>query len=175
MALMDLYSLFSIRERIQSCELLMGRKLRTTVPVLPKVLHPKLPDQIALREKENEIRRRQQSNFNHRHKVKVLEPLLPGETVWIPDRNTTGTVTKETAVRSYEVQTEDGRYRRNRQQIISLPTQPNSTSADTTNANTESKSDHNESHDNQQDSEYTHTQSGRVSKPPTRLISSGLI
>ena len=156
-------------------ELLMGRKLRTTVPVLPKVLQPKLPDQIALREKENEIRRRQQSNFNHRHKAKVLEPLLPGETVWIPDRNTTGTVTKETAVRSYEVQTEGGRYRRNRQQIISLPTQPNSTSADTTNANTGSKSDHNESHDNQQDSEYIHTQSGRVSKPPTRLISSGLI
>ena len=76
-------------------ELLMGRKLRTTVPVLPKVLQPKLPDQITLREKENEIRRRQQRNFNCRHKAKVLEP---GETVWIADRNTTGTVTKETAV-----------------------------------------------------------------------------
>ena len=98
--------------------------------------------------------------------------------MWIPDRNTTGTVTKEIAVRSYEVQTEGGRYRQNRQnrqQIISLPTQPNSTSADTTNANTESKSDYNESRDNQQHSEYTHIQSGRVSKPPTRLISSGLI
>ena len=102
-------------------ELLMGRKLRTTVPVLSKVLQPKLPDQTSLREKENKIRRRQQSNFNSRHNAKSLEPLIPGETVWIPNRNTTGTVTKETAVRSYEVQTEGGGYRRNHQQIISLP------------------------------------------------------
>ena len=92
-------------------ELLMGRKLKTKVPVLSKVLQPKLPDQTSLREKENEIRSRQQSNFNSHHNAKPLEPLIPGETVWIPDHNTTGTVTKETAVRSYEVQTEGGRYR----------------------------------------------------------------
>ena len=156
-------------------ELLMGRKLRTTVPVIPKALQPKLPNQKTLREKEREIRRRQQSNFNRRHKAKALEPLLPGEPVWIPDRNTTGTVTKEAASRSYEVQTESGRYRRNRQQIIPLPAQPNTTSADTSDANTQLHSDHNESSDNQHDSQYTLTQSGRVSKPPTRLISSGLI
>ena len=83
-------------------ELLMGCKLRTTVPVIPKALQPKLPNHNALRKKEGEIRKRQQHNLNRRHKAKALEPLLPGETVWIPDRNTTGTVTKEAASRSYE-------------------------------------------------------------------------
>ena len=57
------------------------------------------------REKEREIRRRQQSNFNRRYKAKAQEPLLPGETVWIPDCNTTGTVTKQAATQLYAVQT----------------------------------------------------------------------
>ena len=150
-------------------------KLRTTVPVIPRTLQPKLPNYNNLREKEGEIRERQQNNFNRRHKAKALEPLLPGETVWIPDRNTTGTVTKEAASRSYNVQTESGQYRRNCQHIIPLPAQPSITSADITDANTESDSDHNESSNNRQDSRYTLTQSGRVSKPPIRFISSGLI
>ena len=110
----------------------MGCKLRTTVPVISKVLQPNPPNQNTLREKEREIRRRQQSNFNHCHKAKALEPLLPGETVWIPDRNTTGTVTKQAATQLYEVQTESGQYLH----IIPLPTKPNITSADTTEANT---------------------------------------
>ena len=156
-------------------ELLMGRKLRTTVPVIPKALQPKLPNHNALRKKEGEIRKRQQNSFNRRHKAKALEPLLPGETIWIPDRNTTGTVTKEAASRSYKIQTESGQYRCNRRHIIPLPAQPDITSADTTDANTELHSDRSEPSDNQQDSGYTRTQSGRVSKPPTRFISSGLI
>ena len=56
--------------------------------------------------------------------------------MWIPDRNTTETVTKEAASRSYEVQTENSRYCCNCQQIIPLPAQPNTTSADTSDANT---------------------------------------
>ena len=79
-------------------EPLMGCKLRTTVPVNPKSLQPNYPIKI-LYKKEGEIRRRQQSNFNCRHKAKPLEPLLHGKTVWIPDRNITGTVTKEAASR----------------------------------------------------------------------------
>ena len=40
-------------------KLLMGHKLRTIVPVIPKVLQPKLPNQNTLREKKREIRRMQ--------------------------------------------------------------------------------------------------------------------
>ena len=82
-------------------EILMGCKLRATNPVIPISLQPKLPNQNALQKKEGEIRKRQQSNFNRRHKAKPLEPLLPSETVWIADHNTTWTVTKEAASRSY--------------------------------------------------------------------------
>ena len=102
-------------------ELLMGRKLKTTIPIIPVVLQPKLPNHSTLRKKEDEIRKRQQKNFDRRHKAKTLEPLLPGETVWIPDHSTTGIVTNEIAPRSYNVQTATGQYRRNRRHIIPLP------------------------------------------------------
>ena len=77
-------------------ELLMGRKLRTTIPIISAAFQPDLPDHNALRRKEGKIRKRQQRNFNRHHRVRSLEPPLPGETVWIPDQDTTGTVTNET-------------------------------------------------------------------------------
>ena len=67
-----------LENRYSPAELLMGRKLRTTIPVIPVVLQPKLPNHSTLRKKEEEIRKRQQKNFDRRHKAKTLEPLLPG-------------------------------------------------------------------------------------------------
>ena len=40
-------------------ELLMGRKLRTTIPIISANLHPKLPDSSELKHKEGEMRQRQ--------------------------------------------------------------------------------------------------------------------
>ena len=51
-----------------------------------------------------------------------LHPLLPGETVWLPEQGTNGTVLQETAPRSYTVQTSNGQYCRNRRHINPLPT-----------------------------------------------------
>ena len=86
-------------------------------------------------------------------------------------------MTKETAPRSYDVETASGQYQRNHQHIIRLPTQLNSTPAKTNDhdTNTELQTDHDSSTDSQQDSMYTYPRSGRVSKPPTHLISSGLM
>ena len=44
-------------------ELLMGRKIRTTLPLLPKLLNPKHPNKFQLRKKEKHIRERQRRNF----------------------------------------------------------------------------------------------------------------
>ena len=43
-------------------ELLMGRWLRTTIPVLPKQLKPKLPDANKLRKKKKSMRKRQKKS-----------------------------------------------------------------------------------------------------------------
>ena len=51
-------------------ELLMDRKIRTTVPLLPKLLNPKHPNKFQLQKKEKHIRERQRRNFNSQHRAK---------------------------------------------------------------------------------------------------------
>ena len=47
-----------------------------------------------------------------------VSSLLPGDTVWIPDRQSSATVTEKTAPRSY---TGNGTFRRNRRHLITSP------------------------------------------------------
>ncbi|KAG1924658.1 protein NYNRIN-like [Pimephales promelas] len=104
-------------------ELLMGRHLRTTVPALPALLTPVLPDYNALEAKEREKRRNDAKYFNKRHGARNLEPLVPGEDVWITDSRVQGTViSAHTTPRSYIVQVPQGTLRRNRHHLVSLQT-----------------------------------------------------
>ena len=52
-----------------------------------------------------------------------LSTALLGDLVWIPDRREQGTVGNEIAPQSYEVETPSGVFRRNRRDIIHLPTE----------------------------------------------------
>ena len=45
-------------------ELLMGRKLRTTLPIAPKQLKPSLPKESVVREKERKLKKRNKRNFD---------------------------------------------------------------------------------------------------------------
>ena len=129
-------------------ELLMGRKLRTTIPKIQKQLLPYLPDKSAVKVKEK-IRKRQESNFNKHHNARQLRPLQTGEQVYIPDNSSNGTVIDEPSPRSYNVQTSGGIYRRNRRQLLPLPTE--SVTPEDLPPNT------------------CCTKSGGISKPPERL------
>ena len=103
-------------------ELLMARKLRTNVPMTRGSLKPAVPDPTLLREREEQYRNRVQSNYDQHHGVRDLEPLSPGQTVWIPDRGEEAHIVQEADTpRSYEVQTSEGTYRRNRRALIDLP------------------------------------------------------
>ena len=102
-------------------ELLMGRKLRTTVPIIRKQLVPHIPDPALVRQRDEKEKKTE--SFNKRHRVQELPELDPGDIVWVPDRNAEATVMEQTDNRSYEVQTDEGRYRRNRRDIVELPRQ----------------------------------------------------
>ena len=91
------------------------------VPVIPKLLHSELPNQSQLCSKERKVRDRQKRKFDSRHQARVLEPLVPGETVWLSDSASEGKVVENTAPRSYVVQTPTGQFRRNRRHIVSMP------------------------------------------------------
>jgi len=80
------------------------------------------------------------------HAVQELDPLLPGEQVWIPDHNSTGTVIEPVAP---TVSVPTGIIRRNRVYLNHL----SDNSSDSTNSQI--------------------TRSGRVSKPPTKWSPDG--
>ena len=102
-------------------ELLMARKLRTTVPTTRASLKPAVPARNRLRESEERYKCQQQSNYDHHHGVRSLAPLALGQRVWVPDRSEEAHVVQEAGNRSYEVQTSQGLYRRNRRALIDLP------------------------------------------------------
>ena len=143
-------------------ELLMGRKLHSTVPMIQEMYQPKLPPHSEISLKENLYRSKQQSYFNKRHRTCQLKPLKTGDQVWIPELHQQATVLHEVAPRSYLIQTPRGRIRRNRQHLTFLDTTENTVSRSAT------------SLDDSPQREPTPlgatiTRSGRMSRPPDRL------
>ena len=147
-------------------ELLMCRRLRTTVPVVPEQLQPKMPDYGSLARREREMRMQQKHTFDQRHKARRLDPLAPGDLVWIPQNQTEGTVVTEVAPRSYQVTTPSGVLRRNHRQLRLLPPSHNSTCGDDT-THQEDVRDPEPQHLPAADGLYR-TRSGRVCVPPDR-------
>ena len=148
-------------------ELLMSRRLRTTLPTVQSQLKPFVPDYATIKAKEDDTKRKQKDHFDSRHRVQNLDPLSPGDLVWIPDHNSSGTVVQSAATRSYQVSTPTGTIRRNRRHLTLMPEQDLPTP------------DHSQEENIPQESTpelanvpgdgVTITRSGWVSIPPTRL------
>ncbi|UYV70566.1 hypothetical protein LAZ67_7003550, partial [Cordylochernes scorpioides] len=93
----------------------LGRKLRTTLPIAPENLNPKLVDSQALKRKEGRRRKDMKSRYDRRCGATDMEELSEGDTVWITDMRTWGIVKKKASTpRSYMVDTPVGTLRRNR-------------------------------------------------------------
>jgi hypothetical protein len=104
-------------------ELLMGRRLRTTVPTTREQLKPKTPYASVIQIRDRHIKERQKRNFDSYHGARLLPELQPRDNLWLKDRNTTGEVIKEVSRRLYVVKTPEGAFRRKRRQMVSLPDQ----------------------------------------------------
>ena len=152
-------------------ELLMGRKLRTILPILPKKLLPGIPESAIQKAqgKEEERRTKTEENFNRRHRAKTLIPIQTGEKVWIRDLDREATVVESDGNRSYTLDTPKGTVRRNRRALVATSTVPTEKPAEKEN-------------DQQPTSEMcepdvltkeTRTRSGRVVVKPRRLIEEG--
>lgn len=103
-------------------ELLMGRRLRTSVPAVSSSLDPAVVDNTALRAWELRRAAQQKRNHDRRHGARILRDLEPGETVWIKNQNKTGTVLSSAgSPRSYIVETDTDQLRRNRIHLAPVP------------------------------------------------------
>lgn len=103
-------------------QLLMGRNIRTTVPVSPAKLKPEWPDLQEFRKKDQDLKDQQASWFNKRHNTKTRPELRPGQKVWVKNTNETGTVSGPAQTpRSYNIDLPSGTLRRNRSHIRVVP------------------------------------------------------
>uniref|UniRef100_A0A672H7R2 Integrase catalytic domain-containing protein n=1 Tax=Salarias fasciatus TaxID=181472 RepID=A0A672H7R2_SALFA len=64
-----------------TAELLMGRKIRTTLPVLEKTLLPKWPNRAVVKNKDSKEKIKHAYYFNRRHGARALPVLQPGDAV----------------------------------------------------------------------------------------------
>ncbi|KAK6184246.1 hypothetical protein SNE40_006752 [Patella caerulea] len=110
-----------LRNGFSPSELLMGRKLRSKIPVVPYQLERKEIDSKMLQDCETELRSKQKRNFDNQHGVKSLKPLEMGDYVYIKNRKESGIVKSKVSDRSYFVTTDTGDFRRNRFHLNKLP------------------------------------------------------
>ncbi|GBM25190.1 hypothetical protein AVEN_241064-1, partial [Araneus ventricosus] len=103
-------------------ELLMGRRINTTLPVATTQLQPYSVNKKVLEAKDERRIEGQKTNYDKHHGVRNLDELDPGQNVWITDRRLTGKVLQKTPYpRSYLVQSGRRVYRRNRKHLIPSP------------------------------------------------------
>jgi hypothetical protein len=96
-------------------ELLMGRKLRTNLPISSASLRPSWPNLREHREKMDIKKAKAAENYNRRHRTRPLPELKPRDRVWLSDRRHYGKiVNKRSEPRSYDVEIDGGVVRRNR-------------------------------------------------------------
>lgn len=101
-------------------ELMMGRKFKTLVPVLPSKLE--VVNSASIVNAESKIKEKTMENYNKRHRTKDLDELKEGDTVWIIDLRVYGVVQQKLPQpRSYMIKTSRGTYRRNRWHLVPAP------------------------------------------------------
>ena len=109
---------------VSPAQLMMGRQMRTNLPVLQKKLRPQWPNRQAVKKANEKAKSKYRFYFDRKHQVHSLSDLKPGDTVRIKlqgDNNwstTTASVKKaDTYRRSYIVETLQGVFRRNRRHL----------------------------------------------------------
>ena len=108
-------------------ELLMGRKIRTTLPMSTDNLTPQWCYLSDFKEADKRYKSKLKRNYDHRHRVRDLPEIPDNTDVWI----TTGgqpvvgqTSNMAHTPRSYNVQTSSGVVRRNRAHLNVVPPNP---------------------------------------------------
>ena len=105
-------------------ELLMGRRLRTTLPQVQQSLVPQWPYLEQFQTQDRKYKQQQKENYDKRHRTSTL-PELPDDTpVLVQTGNSRvpgTTLTQTDAPRSYLVQTSSGTVRRNRRHLVAIP------------------------------------------------------
>ena len=109
---------------LSPAELSMGRRLRTSLPQMDKLLIPQWSFLTKFREQDKALKEKQKENFDSRHRSKELAPIPNDTEVWIvsDDQRVPGRVVSPAdRPRSSVVETPTGQVERNRSHLQVLP------------------------------------------------------
>ena len=156
---------------LSPAELLMGRRIRTTVPTVPANLNPEWSFLDQFKNKDASLKARQKKNFDLRHSAKTLPTLVPGETVWISDQKQEATVMNKSGTpRSYIVETQKRQVlRRNRRHLTPIPATSSREHSGPAPTETPGKGEPSSEPDVAPSSPRRSTRSGRQIRPPERF------
>ena len=113
---------------VSPAEALLGRRLRTLIPVLPQNLAPQIPNHLLIKERDSRVKEIYKQAYDQRHGARPLPVLHPGQEVPIRTdqqhnwKNPGVVLLADPANRSYHVATPQGVLRRNRQHLKPVPT-----------------------------------------------------
>ena len=125
---------------LSPAEMMMGRKIRTLLPTLPKLLKPDWIERDDMRLRDQRYKERARDGYDRRNGTTPLSVLDRGDTVRIKTDSQKSWSTDKGVVRdrdrdrrSYTVETRRGTYRRNRRHLQAIPfEQPDAKSSDLT-------------------------------------------
>lgn len=157
-------------------ELLMGRKIRTTLPTLEKNLQPSWPDKQRIRQKDKAEKKKQAFYYNRRHGARPLPPLQSGGNVLTKlDHQKSWTapavVTAQSVTpRSYIIQTQQGAtLRRSRRHLQEIPAPQAAGDETPVHVDTDVEQSDSGASVPAGAGNLLQTRSGRISKPVIRL------
>ena len=101
-------------------QLLMGRQLKTTLPLLGSAFTPVTPCWNDVAEKDAIAKERQTFDYKKRHRVQTIPARQEGEDVLVPDIKSWATIIETLPYRSYRLQTESGRTIRRNERALRL-------------------------------------------------------
>ena len=140
-------------------QLLMGRKIRSTLPEVPQNLLPQWQYLEAFREADKAHKEKQKQCYDKSHRAHSLPEIPNDEAVWVntdSQQELGRTVSTSSTPRSYLVEVPSGTVRRNRQHLIPVPQSDN-------------LSQSSESQDFRQSPIQTRSRTGTRIHPPDKL------
>ncbi|KAL8567087.1 hypothetical protein ACOMHN_027514 [Nucella lapillus] len=107
---------------VSPAELLMGRRIRNTLPTIPENLEPKIADRKTIIERDDKTKEANKFYYDRRNGARNLPELQPGDVVLQKlDKEKGWTnpamVLSKVNSRSYIIETPSGLYRRNRKHL----------------------------------------------------------
>ena len=139
----------------------MGRRLRTSIPLVKEQLYPQRPYLEEFRSLNQKFKQQQKRDFDKRHRTQSLEDIPEDTKVWIPserDRVKGRVGSPADSPRSYLVDTPSGVVRRNHLHLNVVPGKQE-----------DSEPDSNEHSTEQPNRIVTRSLTGTVVKPPESL------